>query len=74
MLVDAGAEVNSLDNYNQTPLWLAMKFGNVAITQVLLQCGADTDEVYQNVSLWNWLMDNDSTEHAITRQNFLSPI
>lgn len=67
MLIDAGLDVNSLDSYNTTPLWLAMKSGNIAITQVLLQCGANTSQIYQNVSLWNWLMESDDAEDTMSK-------
>ena len=55
MLIDAGADVNATDAYNQTPLWLAMKYGNVAVVQVLLQCGANTLLIYGSFSFWDWL-------------------
>lgn len=66
MLVDAGADVNaklmhrSIDNNKDciiTPLWLAMNCGSIPIAQVLLQCGADTSYVYQNKTLWNWVIE-----------------
>ena len=65
MLVDAGADVNvsrSVDNSNDiiTPLWWAMKWGNVATAQVLLQCGADTSRMYRGKSLWDWVVDRKS--------------
>lgn len=71
MLVDAGADVNArliqsceAENKDQvTPLWLAMKTGNVSIARVLLQCGADTKQTYENKTLWNWVVQYPSDQN-----------
>lgn len=41
MLLDAGAEVNVLDCYNETPLRAASGIGNIEVVKVLLKAGAD---------------------------------
>lgn len=76
MLVDAGANVNYSYDY-VTPLWLAMKSGNVAIAQVLLQCGADTNQTYRNKTLWDWVVvdhDHDDESHSNDNERQTSPI
>lgn len=63
MLVDAGADVNTrllqhCENKDYvTPLWLAIKTGNVSVAQVLLQCGANTNQMYEDKTLWEWVIN-----------------
>lgn len=69
MLVDAGADVNAkllqdcVNKDHVTPLWLAMKTGNVSVAQVLLQCGADTNQFYKNKTLWDWVINYSSDQN-----------
>ena len=47
-LIDAGANVNTANDYGETPLTLALANGNVALSEHLLKAGAD-----RKVTRWN---------------------
>ncbi len=52
ILISMGAEVNDLDDYNHTPLWLAMIYGDYPyeedVIRVLLEHGAMLSEAVNN--------------------------
>lgn len=59
LLVEAGAEVNILDNEDVTPLLAAVKSGNENVTMYLLEHGANPNDVFIDDKLkpHNLLMD-----------------
>lgn len=55
MLFNAGAEINALNDDNETPLHIALEYSNTEIAQLLLRLGAKANikDIFGNIALHN---------------------
>ena len=64
MLLDAGANINSVDHEGETPLHYAEFVGNTDMTQLLLQCGVDSTIINKHGYTALYLSEHNTMEFA----------
>lgn len=60
ILFNAGAEINALNDDNETPLHIALEYSNTEIAQLLLRLGAKANikDIFGNIALHNAASNN----------------